>query len=184
MEEWKPVVVYEELYEVSDMGRVRSKRQNTRIKDKENYIMRQKYDSRGYLRVNLTKNHRAKALLVSRLVAEAFIENPNPQKFSVVGHDNDIKEQNTVCNLYWTDQKENNHHNGKMERFQAAHREKISQIVAAISTPVVGKCIRTGKEVRYSSMQEAARNGFESGKISMCCSGKRKSHKGYEWRKE
>ena len=183
MEEWRPVVGYEELYEVSDMGRVRSKRKNTKIIDKENYIMRQKFDNRGYLRVNLTKDKKQKALLVSRIVAMAFVENPCPEKFNVVGHDNDIKTQNMSCNLYWTDTKENNFHNGKMDRFQMHHREKMPQIIKALSVPVVGTNVKTGIEIKYNSMSDAKKDGFSSEKISLCCAGKRLSHKGYYWRK-
>ena len=168
MEEWRPVVGYEELYEVSDMGRVRSKRKNTKIIDKENYIMKQKFDNRGYLRVNLTKDKKQKALLVSRIVAMAFVENPCPEKFNVVGHDNDIKTQNMSCNLYWTDTKENNFHNGKMDRFQM-HLFLHHSL----------NCI----EIKYNSMSDAKKDGFSSEKISLCCSGKRLSHKGYYWRK-
>ena len=184
MEEWKDVVGYEGLYEVSDMGRIRSKRKNTRIKDKENMIMKQKFDNHGYLRINLTKDKRQRSLLVSRIVAEAFIENPNPEKFNIVGHDNDIKTQNMVCNLYWTDSKENNYHNGKLERFQELHRFKIKQIAEKLSIPIIGMNIKDGSEIRFNSMQEAGRNGFESSKISDCCCGRRKSHRGYVWRKD
>lgn len=183
MEEWKPVVGYENLYEVSDMGRIRTKRRKTNIKDKENFVMKQKFDTKGYLRVNLTKDKKQKSLLVSRIVAEAFIENPCPEKFGFVGHENDIKTQNMACNLYWTDAKENNFHNGKMERFQKKHKEKIDQIANALSVPVIGTNIKDGTEIRFKSMQEAQRNGFSSGKISNCCSGKRKHHKGYMWRR-
>lgn len=181
IEEWRPVVGYEELYEVSNLGRVRSLREKTRIFDKENKIMRFKDDHHGYDRVNLNKDHKAKAALVSRLVAEAFIENPNnlPQ----VGHMDDVKKNNHVSNLYWTDSKENNHHNGKMERFQDKHNEKIGQIADALSKAVISTNILTGEEQMYKSMQEASRKtGSNSGKISLCCNGKRSHHNGYCWR--
>ena len=183
MEEWKPIVGYEELYEVSDMGRVRSKSRKTRIKDKESFIMQQKLDTHGYLRVNLTKDGEQKSLLVSRLVAEAFVRNPDPDRYKLVGHDNDIKTQNTSCNLYWTDKRENNFHNGKMESFQEIHKKKIGQIAEWLSKPVIGTNVKDGTEIRYKSMSEARKDGFAPEKISMCCNGKRKIHKGYYWRK-
>lgn len=180
-EAWRPVVGYEGLYEVSSIGRVRSNIPSTRIADKLHKIMRQKVDDHGYLRVNLTKNKTAKAWLVSRLVAEAFI--PNPNGYPMVGHNDDVKTNNTVDNLYWTTSKENNHHNGKMQRFQALHNEKIDIIASKLSCPVIGKNKETGDELFFKSMKEAERNGFKSEKISLCCSGKRQSHYGYEWRK-
>lgn len=180
-EVWRDVVGYEGLYQVSSIGRVRSLRNKTRIVDKENGIMRQKFDFRGYLRVNLHKGGECKALLVSRLVAMAFIE--NPYNYPVVGHMDDVKTNNSVGNLYWTTPRENNYHNGKMERFHELHNKKISQIADALSTPVVSTDIRTGEESFFKSMQEASkRTGADSGKISMCCNGKRNSHNGMTWR--
>lgn len=184
MEEWKDVVGYEGLYEVSDMGRIRSKRKNTRIKDKENRIMKQKFDDKGYLRINLTRDKKQKSLLVSRIVAEAFVKNPFPEKLKVVGHENDIKTQNMACNLYWTDARENNFHNGKMDRLHKIHNEKIKQIARKLSTPVIGTSNNDGIEIKFQSMQEAERSGFSQSKISGCCAGKRKTHKGYTWRKD
>lgn len=150
---WREIPGYEGLYEVSNTGRIRSLRPKTRIADKEGGIMRQKYDIKGYLRVNLHKEGKCRAELVSRKVAEAFI--PNPNNYPEVGHDDDCKTNNAVENLYWTTR----------------------------SIPVVGTNIKTGEEIAFSSMQEASRNGFDSGKVSECCSGKRGSHHGYTWRK-
>lgn len=181
VELWKACAGYEGLYEVSNVGRVRSLRRKTRIADKESNVMKLKTDDHGYYRVNLHKDGKCKGELVSRLVAQTFI--PNPCNLPHVGHDDDNKKNNTVDNLYWTDAKENNNHNGKMERFQKLHREKIGQIADALSKPVI--CIdRSTKEMRfYKSMQEAARiEGADSGKISMCCLGLRKSHRNKEWR--
>lgn len=180
-EEWLPVVGYENFYEVSSHGRVRSKRINTRIVDKQNKIMRQKGDRNGYFRVNLNDGNKCKACLVSRLVAEAFLS--NPEKLPVVGHNDDNKVNNHVSNLYWTTTKENNYHNGKLERFQLSHKEKIRHIAAILSNPVIGTNCTDGEKIYFKSMQEAGKNGFDCGKISMCCSGKRNLHKGYEWRK-
>lgn len=178
---WLPIVGYEGLYEVSNYGRIRSLAKNTRIRNKDG-LMKFKYDTHGYYRVNLTKNKIQKSLLVSRLVAQAFI--PNINNLPHVGHEDDNKNNNSVCNLYWADAKENNHHNGKMKRLQKAHNKKIKQIAEAISIPVIGTNIVTGEIIEFASMNEAGRNGFKSEKISMCCSGKRKSHKGYKWRKK
>lgn len=181
-EKWKPVVGYEDSYEVSSAGRVRSKIRKTRINDTDDYVLRQKYDTHGYKRVNLYKDRTAKSLLVSRLVAEAFI--PNPDELPMVGHDDDIKTNNYVENLYWTDSLENNNHNDKMRNFQQKHRDSMDVIAEKLSTPVIGTDIETSEKIYFCSMQEAARHGFDQGKISACCSGKRSKHKGYTWRKD
>lgn len=176
---WLPVVGYEGLYEVSNHGRVRSLIKNSRIYDKTDQIMRLKYDAKGYLRVNLYKNKKLKSWLVSRLVAMAFI--PNALGLSQVGHQDDNKTNNYVENLYWTNSYENNRHNGKLERFHCEHNQKIRMIAQKLSVPVTAISLKSGEKMFFDSTQEAAKSGFDSGKISMCINGKRKSHKGYRW---
>lgn len=183
-EVWKAVVGYDGIYEVSNIGRVRSLRTGTRIKDKSERIMRQKTDNKGYLRVNLHKNKKCKAELVSRLVAMAFI--PNPLCYMEVGHNDDNKTNNTVENLYWTNRTENLTHNNLHLKIRDKRQNNIHRVIDALSVPVIGTNIDTGQEIRFSSMHEAEKAGlgFDSSKISICCAGKRLTHKGYKWRKE
>lgn len=178
-EVWKPIKGYEKYYEVSNYGRVRSLRTKTRIKDKTHRILKFKHDTHGYRRVNIYKNGKAKSALVHRMVAEAFI--PNPHDLPHVGHDDDCKINNHISNLYWTDSKENNHHNGKMDKFQETHKRKMPQIIKKLSQPVLGTNIETGEIIIFPSMREAQRNGFC--KVSQCCSGQRKTCGGYTWQK-
>ena len=124
---WRECIGYEGLYLVSNFGRVKSLYPSTRIKDKENYVMTPKIDNHGYKRVNLHKDKNNKAELISRLVANTFI--PNPENKPMVGHWDDDKLNNNVDNLYWTDSYENNHHNGKYEKFLKAHNDNIENIV-------------------------------------------------------
>lgn len=180
-EMWLPVKGYEGLYEVSNFGRVRSLRCKTRIADKTEKVLKQKLDDKGYFKVNLYKDKTCNTLLINRLVAMAFI--PNPSKLPHVGHMDDNKRNNTVENLYWTDPKENNYHNGKMDRFIKAHKDKIDVIAEKLSVKVVGINMATGEKIFFNSMQEAEKNGFSCSKISNCVNGKRKSHKGYKWEK-
>ncbi len=176
---WLPVVGYEGLYEVSNIGRVRSLRSKTRIADKENKIMRQKLDKNGYFRVNLNKEGKMKAMLVNRIVAEAFI--PNPNNLPIAGHDNDVKTDNYVGNLYWTNASENLMHNGLQARINAKRQLKIDKIAEALAKPIIGTSLKTGEKIYFKSAQEASRNGFGGPKISLCCNGKKKSHKGFSW---
>lgn len=182
VEKWKDIVGYEGLYKVSTLGRVKTLHENTRIADKNTRIMRQKEDTQGYYRVNLYKDKKCKSELVSRLVATAFIE--NPYNLPHVGHMNDNKKDNTVTNLYWTEPYENNRHNGKLERLQKAHKNKIKTIAKKLSMKIIGTSIENGSCVSFESMQMAQRHGFNSGKISMCVNGKRRTHKGYVWEKK
>lgn len=178
-EEWKPVEGYEGLYEVSNLGNVKSLYGKTRICDKANCIMRKKFDNRGYYRVNLHKDGKCKAELLSRIIAKAFI--PNPENLPMVGHFDDNKLNNSVENLYWTNAAENNRHNGKLEKFHEAHRKNIDVIRKKLSIKVVGTSIDGTERITFDSMQQAKRVGFDVGKISMCINRKRNSHKGYIW---
>ena len=96
-EQWKPIAGYEDLYEVSDLGRIKSLRSN---KIRKPHVM-----NRGYLEVALFKDGVAKRYLIHRLVAEAFCE--KPEGMNIVDHINGRKTDNRAFNLRWTTQKEN-----------------------------------------------------------------------------
>ena len=97
MEEWKNVIGYEGLYEVSNKGNVRNVRRNTLLKlSKTNY---------GYIQVYLYKNGIRTGLKVHRLVAQAFI--PNPDNLPEVNHKDENPINNSVNNLEWCDHKYN-----------------------------------------------------------------------------
>ena len=115
------------------------------------------------------------------MVANAFIQNPN--NLPIVGHWNDDKKNNTVDNLYWTDTAENNRHNGKLDKLHKAHKDKIDVIAKKLSIKVVGVSVDEAKEIFFESMHKAEEMGFDSAKISLCVNGKRKTHKGYKWKK-
>lgn len=102
MEEWRPINGYEGLYEVSNLGRVKSlSYKNT----KEERILKIFKDKDGYLMVNLSNNKITCRFRVHRLVAEAFI--PNPENKPCVDHINTIKNDNRIENLRWVTYKEN-----------------------------------------------------------------------------
>ena len=115
IEEWRPVVGYEGLYEISDWGNVRSversiirymKLTNTFFTQTFPQIIKKKhYDKDGYEMVNLKKDGKHKLGKVHRLVAEAFI--PNPEDKPYIDHINGIRDCNFAWNLRWVTQKEN-----------------------------------------------------------------------------
>ena len=94
VEEWRTIEGFEN-YEVSNFGRVR----------KVEYI-KQREDFNGYPIVNLYKGGEGKTMKVHRLVAQAFI--PNPNNLPQVNHINEVKTHNTVTNLEWCSQQYNN----------------------------------------------------------------------------
>ena len=109
MEEvWKDVVGYEGSYQVSNLGRVKSIDRNIKGQHFPEKIMKQQENRYGYKTVSLSKKGKHTRAFVARLVAIAFI--PNPDNLPCVGHKDDIpsKENNTVENLYWTTFEDNN----------------------------------------------------------------------------
>ena len=106
MEIWKDIKGYEGLYEVSNQGNIRSLKTGKLRKPTNNF---------GYLRINLCKNNVVKFHMVHRLVAEAFIENNDPN-LTQVNHKNENKQDNRVENLEWCDAKYNNNYGTKIIR--------------------------------------------------------------------
>ena len=98
---WKDIVGYEGLYQVSDQGNVKSL--NYRRAGKER-VMKPSFDAYGYLMVTLSKGGKQSLHKVHKLVAEAFIENPDNK--SHICHINTIRTDNRAENLCWATQKE------------------------------------------------------------------------------
>ena len=110
---WKPIKDFEGYYEVSNIGRVRSLNYKRTGKEK---ILKNIEDYKGYLEVGLTKNGKRKQFKVHRLVAEAFI--PNPENKPCIDHINTVKSDNRVENLRWVTYKENSNNEKTLEKFK------------------------------------------------------------------
>ena len=108
-ERWKPIFGYDGMYEVSDLGRVRSKYSG------EWKVLMFDMDRNGYLKVGLSKYGKVKHFLVHRLVAQAFIENDNIFN-TEINHINEIKSDDRVSNLEYCDRSYNVSYNGLQQR--------------------------------------------------------------------
>ena len=103
MEEWKIINGYP-YYEVSNFGNVRSYKNRTIISEKP-HLLSPRVDHKGYYFVNLYIDHKMKSIKVHRLVAIAFI--PNPNNLPQVNHKDENKLNNSAENLEWCDSKYN-----------------------------------------------------------------------------
>ena len=159
---WKPVVGFEEYYLVSDSGQVWSLRRNIALKPK--------IDRYGYEAVVLSVKGKAHHRTVHRLVAQAFI--PNPQNLPTVNHINEIKTDNRAVNLEWMSVVDNLHHGTCRERM-ADTRCKFP----------VEQVFSDGTTVRYKGVKDASRKtGVHRVCIARCCQHLRKTAGGYKWR--
>ena len=143
---WKPIKEFEGYYEVSNMGRVRSLNYKRTGKEK---ILKNIGDYKGYLEIVLTKNGKQKQFKVHRLVAEAFI--PNPENKPCIDHINTVKSDNRVENLRWVTYKENSNNEKTLEKFKGENhhffgkhhteetKQKMSEVQKGENNPMYGK---------------------------------------------
>lgn len=173
MEEiWKDIIGYEGLYQVSNLGRVKSLAKLCGHRPKKETIVKQN-DLRGYKRVTLCKNNLLKKYQVHRLVAIAFIDNPLNKP--CINHKDENKANNNVDNLEWVSCKENTNYGNciknSLEKRKPILQEKYGQKV---------KCLEKG--LIFNSLKEASRwcNGSWTA-ISACARGRIKKAYGYTW---
>ena len=169
---WKEIKGYEGLYEVSNLGRVKSL--NYRRTGKENILKPLKND-KGYFQVVLCKNKKTNVCRVHRLVAEAFLDNPDnlPQ----VNHKDEDKTNNHVDNLEFCTNDYNIHYG------TAIRRKVEKQINGKRSKPVYQYTIDGEFIAEYPSTAEVKRQlGYSHSHISECCLGKFKTAYGYKWK--
>lgn len=169
MEIWKDIEGFEGLYQVSNLGRVKSLERvlNHGHSWKEKILKPQKHTG-GYLFVNLCKDGEIKRGLIHRLVASAFI--PNPDKLTEVNHIDENKCNNNIQNLEWCTASQNINHGTRNKR----HAEKMSKAVCQYS--LNGELIKVWQSTREIERQL----GYSHGNIGMCCR-RNKHYYGYRW---
>lgn len=172
---WKSVVGYEGLYEVSTLGRVKSLdmvlpyarygKLTTRIR--KGVILTPAKMNNGYLRVGMSNNGNHKLNLVHRLVAIAFI--PNPNNYKEVNHIDCNKSNNRVDNLEWVSSSYNKIH--ALENGLYHSEKPILQIKNGIVINEYKSATQVYRKLGYSPQN--------IGKVAL---GQRKSAYGYQWR--
>lgn len=178
---WKSIEGYEGLYEVSNLGNVRSLNYN---KTKQTKLLTPTIDRYGYYHLILRKNGKRKGFTVHRLVAQAFI--PNLNNYPQINHKDENKTNNCVDNLEWCTNEYNCNYGTRNER--------ITQKQGKPWLGKLGKDNPTSKQIHqydiegnliktWDSATVIHRElGFDNSYISACARGKHKSAHGFIWK--
>lgn len=179
-EEWKDIEGYENIYQVSNMGRIRSvdryENCNGTKRIRKGRILINTLSQYGYKVVCLYKNAKQKQFFVHRLVAMAFI--PNPNNYPIINHKDEDKANNYVDNLEWCTIKYNSSYGTAPKRISEKQLNRPDK-----SKPVL-QYTKDGHLVgEYPSQKEASRKTkIKQGLVSACCIGKIKTAGGYIWK--
>ena len=172
MEEiWKDVVGYGGAYQVSNYGNVRNAKGN---------ILKPQPRRHGYLSVWLyggehLKERNGKAFSIHRIVADAFL--PNPDNLLEVNHIDENKQNNRADNLEWCSHKDNSNHGTRGERIGVANKNG-ARSKAICQYSLDGKFV-----ARFESLHEADRQtGISYKSIWNALNGRDKTSHGYIWK--
>ena len=174
-EEWRPVVGFENNYEVSNQGRIRSVSRKREVTQSckaacfyHGRIRKQFLNKAGYYTVGLCKNGKQHHRQVSRIVAEAFL--PNPNGYPEVNHKNETPKDNRVENLEWCSRKYNCQYGTRTKRIA----DKLSKSCCAIYP--------NGEKQVFKSIHEAAKvTGVPFQNIQKVCVHERSTAGGIRW---
>ena len=176
---WKDIKGYEGLYQVSNLGRVKSLRRWAGNQYSNKFIKREKIlkhstEKGGYYHYTLRKDGKETKGREHRLVAEAFI--PNPNNYPCINHKDENIKNNNVNNLEWCTYKYNNNYGKHKERQVKSHKPFKKTIVLQYN--LKGNFIK-----EWDSIKEAE-DYYKTSKntISQCCKGLQKTAGGFVWR--
>ena len=163
-EVWKDIEGYEGKYQVSDSGRVKSL--NYRSTGEE-MVLKQRKCKDGYLQVRLCKEGKVKYYKVHRLVAQAFI--PNPENFPVINHMDENPSNNCANNLEWCTQKYNCNYGMRNEKIAKSQSKSV-------------KCVETNT-IYISAHDAQKKTGICVAHICACANNKKRHYTagGYHW---
>jgi hypothetical protein len=172
-EEWRDVLGFEGLYIVSSFGRVAALKNSTHSAHLMN-LTKMHRKKITYINLSLRKNNVRIHRLVHRMVAEAFI--PNPNNYPNIDHIDCDGTNNRVTNLRWCTQSMNNHNVISIKRGSDAHKNKIMPFRKPIVQLLNGILVR-----KFDSLSEVDMCGFSHSCVVKVCQGKLSQHKGYQW---
>jgi hypothetical protein len=178
---WKDIKGFEGLYQVSNLGNVKSLERTLIRKNGTRFFVRERMliqtnDHGGYPYVTLTLLKNKKVRSVHRLVAESFI--PNTENKPEIDHIDGNPSNPMVDNLRWVTSTENHLNPITVERRQ----KSACPIGKGLNARrVLGTSIQDGSTVFFDRMKDAINDGFCPSSISACVRGIQKQHKGYTW---
>lgn len=168
MEQWKDIQGYEGLYQVSNLGNVKSlKRKTLNNKCYKDRILKYSLDGKKYSCVTLCKDGKGYTKKIHILVASAFI--PNPDNKPQVNHKDGNKQNNCVSNLEWCTQ---------IENMQHALKNKLKPTKSILQCDLEGNVIKEWDCIRGCARQLNIPNQH----IIRCAKGIRKTAHGYKWK--
>lgn len=121
---WKEIKGWEGIYWISNLGRVKN-----RFK-----IMKPHLNKVGYFQIDFRGDKKRIKPYIHRLVAEAFVSNPDPEKFKVVNHKDECRTNNYSTNLEWTTTMGNMHSGTVQERLAVHHLARRNNKLSSLST--------------------------------------------------
>ena len=167
---WKDIKGFEGLYQVSNLGRIKSFRKSTKYHCADEYIIKPSLSNNGYYQVTFyNEDHKRKKFLVHRLVALAFI--PNPNNFPQINHKDENRLNNSADNLEWCTALYNNHYGTALIRQIDAKSNPIEQYTLG------GRIIATYRSAKIAGDLF----GFNHHHIQTCCNTGNIGY-GYYWK--
>lgn len=188
MEIWKDIKNFEGLYQVSNTGNIRSLDAMINCKGaigidehlRRGKILKKYVGTTGYYTINLSKHSKIKVSRVHRLVAQAFI--PNPNNYPCVNHIDGNKLNNNVSNLEWCTYAHNNQEAYRIGLKVGSEKGKFGKY-SKFSKPVLQYSLDGEFVKEWDNAEQVKRElGYCAENIRNVCNGRRRKANGYIWK--
>lgn len=167
---WKDIPAYEGLYQVSNLGKIKSFRQSSKFGRQPEYILKNSLADNGYYQVTLYNGISRKKFQVHRLVASVFI--PNPNNLPQINHKDENPANNCADNLEWCTAAYNNAYGTAKLRSKITRSKMVEQLLPSGQFIARYVCASIAEEI----------TGIPRHLIQQCCNHSSESAYGYLWR--
>ncbi|WP_260301600.1 NUMOD4 motif-containing HNH endonuclease [Schleiferilactobacillus harbinensis] len=188
IEKWKDIEHYEGIYQVSNLGRVRSIPRVDGIGHPwHGKVLKPTPQRNGYLNVSLLDGHgNRKKMRVHRLVAQAFV--PNPNNYQEVNHLDECRTNNCASNLEWCTTQQNLNYGTRSKKQSQSMKNnpivihRLRGYAKSQRKPVLQITLNGLLVKEWPSVSSTSDAGFKISGVSDCCLGKISMHHGYKWK--